>query len=198
MARRGETVIPVVSEELRVGKRAEEKGGTRVETHVEEVPVKEEIELREEHVAVERRPADRPISEAEAAEAFRDRSVEVVARAEEPVAQKRAFVVEEVAVGKDVETRTETIEDTVRKTTVDVEDLDRQHFDQTYASTGAGFDQYRPAYGFGSQIRDDQRFGGKEWSDIEPKARAAWEAKNPGTWDRFVGAVRHAWERAKR
>ena len=46
--------IPVVEEELQVGKRAVKRGGVRVYSHVVEKPVEENIELREEHVNVER------------------------------------------------------------------------------------------------------------------------------------------------
>jgi stress response protein YsnF len=47
---------------------------------------------------------------------------EVEERSEEAVVSKEARVIEEVAVRKQAEQRTETITDTVRKTEVDVED----------------------------------------------------------------------------
>jgi stress response protein YsnF len=48
--------IPLVEEELRVGKREVNRGGARVRSYVREVPVHEQVSLREEHVDVERRP----------------------------------------------------------------------------------------------------------------------------------------------
>jgi uncharacterized protein (TIGR02271 family) len=113
-------VIPVVEEELHVGKRDVGAGRVRIHSHVVERPVQEQVSLREERVHVERRPVDRPLSEADAA--FRDRTIEAEERREEAVVSKEARVKEELVVRKDVEQRTETISDTVRSTEVDVED----------------------------------------------------------------------------
>jgi len=118
---RGETTIPVIEEELQVGKREVERGGVRVESRVEEKPVTEQVQLREEHVHVERRPVDRPVTAGD--EAFREGTLEVTERGEEAVVSKTARVVEEVVVGKQVEERTETITDTVRRTDVDVQEV---------------------------------------------------------------------------
>ena len=48
----GETVIPVVEEELAVGKRQIQRGGVRVFQRVEERPVSEQVTLHEEHVTI--------------------------------------------------------------------------------------------------------------------------------------------------
>jgi hypothetical protein len=42
--------IPIVEEQLRVGKREVSRGGARVRSYVREVPVHEQVSLREEHV----------------------------------------------------------------------------------------------------------------------------------------------------
>jgi uncharacterized protein (TIGR02271 family) len=118
---RGETKIPVVEEELQVGKREVEQGGVRVESRVTETPVEEQVQLREERVHVERRPVNRPVSNAD--EAFREGSIEVTGKAEEAVVAKQARVVEEVVVGKEVAERTETVKDTLRRTDVDVQEV---------------------------------------------------------------------------
>jgi uncharacterized protein (TIGR02271 family) len=110
-------VLPVVKEELAVGKRKVSKGGVRVYSHVVEKPVKETVNLREEHARVERRPVDRPASD----DAFRERTIEVKESAEEPVVEKRKRVVEEVRVGKESTQREKTVRDTVRSTDVRVE-----------------------------------------------------------------------------
>jgi len=62
----GAEAIPVIEEQIRVGKRAVNRGGVRVVSRVEEKPVEEQINLREEHVNVERRPVDRPVTDADA------------------------------------------------------------------------------------------------------------------------------------
>ncbi len=117
----GEARIPVIEEELRVGKREVEGGGVRVRTRVVERPVEEAVRLREERVNVERRPVNRPVSEADL-NAFREGTFELRERSEEAVVDKTARVVEEVAINKEVAERTETVRDTVRSTDVDVEE----------------------------------------------------------------------------
>lgn len=116
-----QVVLPVVEEEIRIGKRDVAGGGVRVTTRVEERPVRETVSLREEEVNVTRRPADRAV--ASEAEAFEERSFEVGARSEEAVVDKRARVVEEVIVDKDVRERDVVIDEKARRTDVDVTDL---------------------------------------------------------------------------
>jgi len=123
-ADQGEVAIPVVEEDIRVGKREVEGGGVRVTTNVEETPVNEQVSLHEEHVTVDRRPVDRPVDAGTVSDAFRERTFEVRERSEEAVVQKDARVVEEVVINKDTNERTENIQDTVRRTNVDVEQLE--------------------------------------------------------------------------
>lgn len=115
------TRIPVVEENLQVGKRTVERGGVRVYTRVVERPVEEQVSLREERARVERHAVDRPVTDADMA-ALREGTIEVRETVEEPVVQKVARVVEEVDVGKEVEERTETVRDTLRHTEVDVDE----------------------------------------------------------------------------
>jgi uncharacterized protein (TIGR02271 family) len=114
-----ETVIPIVEEQLSVGKREVERGGVRVRSYVVETPVEESVRLRDETINVERRAVNRPADVT--ADAFRDRTIELTETDEEAVVAKTARVVEEVVVSKDVTERTEQISDTVRRTEVDVE-----------------------------------------------------------------------------
>ncbi|HEX6978398.1 MAG TPA: YsnF/AvaK domain-containing protein [Alphaproteobacteria bacterium] len=114
-----EARIPVVEEELKVGKRPVQAGGVRVRSYVVERPAEEQVTLRDEKVQVERRPASGAAPAA--GDAFQERSVEVTERHEEPVVEKTARVTEEVGIKKDVRERTETVKDKVRKTEVEVE-----------------------------------------------------------------------------
>lgn len=116
------TAIPIVEEELRVGKREVETGGVRVTTRVEEVPVNEQVTLRDETVDVHRRAVDRPVTDADLA-TLQSGSFEVRERDEEAIVDKQARVVEEVHVKKTVQDRTETVQDTVRRTDVDIENI---------------------------------------------------------------------------
>ena len=115
--------IPIVNESLSVGKREVDRGGVRLYSHVTEQPVTEEVRLRQERVSVERRPADRPATE-EDLKTFKDGTVEIHERSEEAVVQKKAKVTGEVVVRKDVQEKTETVRDTVRRTDVKVDRLD--------------------------------------------------------------------------
>lgn len=129
--------IPVVEEELQVGKRAVQRGGVRVYQRVTEQPVHESVQLREEHVNVERHPVDQPATEADMAALKEEGTVELRETAEEPVVSKTARVVEEVVVGKEATERTEDIDDTVRRTEVDVEQLGATDRSTTGATTAA-------------------------------------------------------------
>lgn len=116
-----EEVIPLAEEKLRVGKRVAHGGRVRVRSYTVETPVEEQVQLREEHVRVERHAADRPLSGKEA-DAFRDRVIEAEESSEEAVVSKEARVTGEVVVNKETKERTETVRDTVRRTEVDVDE----------------------------------------------------------------------------
>ncbi len=117
----GETSIPIVEENLVVGKREVDRGGVRVYSHVVEEPVSADVNLRDEVVRVERRAVDRAATAADFTPG--DRSIEVRASGEEAVVGKTARVVEEVLVGKTSNERTEAVRDTVRHTEVDVDQI---------------------------------------------------------------------------
>lgn len=213
--------IPVVQEELHVGKRTILQGGVRVHSRVTERPVEKQVELREERVQVERRPTDRPVRPGE--RAFEERSIEATESAEKAVVNKEAKVVEEVNVRKDVTQRTETVRDTVRRTDVDVEKLsgERPGTAVPGAGTGAGIGSTTggattgsgyagdTAYA-GAQSRDfdastfvsdmnrDRRYQGKEWDACEADYYKAYQQRYPqGKWDQVKDKVRTEYNRAR-
>jgi uncharacterized protein (TIGR02271 family) len=207
----GEQSIPVVQEELEVGKREVEAGRVRIYSTVVEQPVQEQVDLREEHVRVERRPVDREV-DPRALDEFRDQEIELTERAERAVVSKTARVVEEVVVNKEVTHRPEVISDTVRRTEVEVEQSGasrrenrptfemvendfRSDWDTTYSSQGGTYDDWAPAYRYGYDLRNDARFEESSWDDVESDARTRWEAERPGTWEKMKNAVRYAYER---
>jgi uncharacterized protein (TIGR02271 family) len=110
--------IPLTEETLAVGKRAINRGTTRVRRYVVETPVEEQVALRDETVSIERRPvADaRPVTNAD----FTDKVVEVTETAEEAVVSKSAQVKEEVVIHKEANERAETVQDTVRREEVEI------------------------------------------------------------------------------
>ena len=194
--------IPVVEEQLQIGKRAVRRGGVRVYSHIVERPVNESVTLHEEHVRVERRPADRPAAEADLSQ-FRDQSIEVTETAEEPVVQKTARVREEVVVGKEQSERTQQIRDKVRHTEVQVENLSsdasndfRRDYDERFAKSGVPYETMQPAYEYGYRAARDPRYKGRKWPDVEQTLKTDYMRNNPNSsWDRMNGAVRYGWEK---
>jgi uncharacterized protein (TIGR02271 family) len=208
--------IEVVEESLQVGKRAVETGGVRVTSQMREVPVEEEVRLRQEHVEIERRPVDRPATTADLNN-FREGSIEVRETQEEAVIAKDARVVEEIRVRKNVDEHTETVRDTVRRTEVDVEQLGgngratngksmgfdtymsdfRNHYQTTYSSAGGKYDRYQPAYQYGYNLANDDRYRNRNWNDIEAEVRTSWDKQNQNTWEDFKDAVHYSWDKVR-
>jgi uncharacterized protein (TIGR02271 family) len=116
-----EEKIDLAEETLRVGKRTVGGGRVRVRSYLVETPIEEQVTLREEHVAIERRPMDRAPTAADEA-LFGERVIEATEVSEEAVVAKEARVTEEVVLRKGTEERVETVHDTVRRTEVEVED----------------------------------------------------------------------------
>ena len=107
---------------MSVGKRTVDAGGVRVYRRIVEIPVEDSVSLREEHINVDRRTVDRAVTDADLL-AQGERVIELTETAEEAVVGKVARVVEEVHVGKQMSEHTERIEDTVRRTEVEVEEI---------------------------------------------------------------------------
>lgn len=110
--------IPVIRENLEIGKREVETGGVRVHTQIVEEEAVAHVNLREEHVQVERVPVDRAATDAD----LREDQIEMTERGEVPVVNKEARVVEEITLSKEVTERDETIHDTLRQTEVDIDE----------------------------------------------------------------------------
>lgn len=205
--------IPVVQEQLKVGKREVQRGGVRVFSRIVETPVNETVGLREEHVNVERRPVNEPISGLDAT-AFKEQSIEMRETAEEAVVEKSARVVEEVMINKEVTQREQQIHDTVRHTEVEVEQLGgnmarsgmmsdddyyRNHFTSNYGSSGGSYDEYAPAYSYGSEMARNQKYSGRQWNEVENDLRSDWDTRHgssgASTWEKMKNAVQHGWNR---
>lgn len=209
--------VPVVEEELKIGKREVGAGGVRVRSYVRETPVAEDVTLREETVRVERRDADRAVTDADGA--FEDRTIEMTGSREEAVIEKEARVTGEVVIEKDVKQRTETVTDTVRSTEVDVEqvgdaragivDVDssvrqsrfdsdpeefRNHYHSNFSDSGRDYHAFEPAYRFGSRAAREDGYEARAWTEVEPELRRRWEARNPSSWNDFREAIRYSFE----
>jgi len=211
----GERVIPVVEEEVKVGKRPVQRGGVRVYTHITEQPVQENVRLREEKVNVERRPVDRPVTGADM-NAMRQGTIEVTEQAEEVVVGKQARVVEEVVISKETGERVETVADTVRRADVTVEKVPgtsartsagqsfetyerdfRRDYESTLGRTGQAYEYYAPAYRYGYTVANDPQYVSLDWEAANDDLRQSWEARNPGTWQKIQSAVHYAFDKAR-
>lgn len=115
--------VPIVEEELSVGKARSANGGVRVTSRVIETPVEETVTLTTETVGVKRHAADRVLGDEEAAAVFEEKTVEMMGTQEEVEVRKQARVVGEVEITKEVEAHQKTVKDTVRKTEVEVEEV---------------------------------------------------------------------------
>ena len=83
------------------------------------------------------------------------------------------------------------------KITPDSDDHYRSHWNDNYSSLGDSYDDYAPAYRYGSAARSNDKYRNRNWDDVESDLRTDWEARNPGasTWDKFKAAVRHGWDK---
>ncbi len=200
-----EDTISIVEEEVRIGKRSVERGGVRIHSHVREEDVEEQVTLRDEEIDVERREVNRELSAEEAEDAFQERDIEMTETDEEAVVDKKARVTGEVTARKRSQDRTETVHETARKTQVDVEDESdsgrhaddfRSHYDETYGASGDEYSTYEPAYRHGHAYGSDDRYAGRDYSDVEPEMRSSYEQRHgKGTWQKVKDAARHAFNR---
>jgi stress response protein YsnF len=115
----------VIEESLEVGK-TKVSGGKRLKTEVNEREVEETVTLHDESVEVERTKVGKKLKPGEAADAFKETSVEVSGYTEKPVVSKEAHVVEEVSLSKNSGERDVTVSGTVRRQDVTVEDVDQK------------------------------------------------------------------------
>ena len=114
----GNGSIQLAEEKLAVGKRAIDRGTTRVRRYVVETPVEEQVSLREETVSVDRHPVTdgRTVTNPD----FSDKVIEMTETDEEAVVSKTARVTEEIEIHKDVSEHTDTVHETLRHHEVEV------------------------------------------------------------------------------
>jgi len=171
-----EARLDVVEERLNIGKRSVDRGGVRVRRVVTEQQVEEQVTLRDETIHVDRHAVDRRV-EGTADDLFTEQTYEFTETDEEAVVAKETRVVEEVVVDKDVTERTETIRDTVRRADVEIEQIGTS---------------------YGQTLAKDNRYAGREWTDVEVDARRDFEAQHSDTaWDDAKDSVRSSWERTR-
>lgn len=83
---------------------------------------------------------------------------------------------------------------------IDDDSYYRQHFDSNYSASGAKYDDYLPAYSYGSESARSDRYTNRAWDDVESDLRTDWETRNASsadqsTWEKMKNAVRAGWDR---
>jgi len=116
--------IPVMEEQLEVGKHEVRRGLVRVHKRVESEQQSVNVPLREETVHVDRHAVSGEYSGNVPSNAFQEQDIEIELRGEEADVTKRAVVREEVEIDKDVVERNQQVTDTVRREDVHVHDAD--------------------------------------------------------------------------
>jgi uncharacterized protein (TIGR02271 family) len=187
-----EVRVPVVEEQLQVGKREVDLGEVEIRRRVVEEQQSVPVTLRHEEVQIEQvGTPTRPLRPGE--DAFQEGTIRVPVRGEEAVVAKEAVVTGEVVVEKDVTTDQRQVSDTVRRTEVDFdEDYSRARtgFEQDFTtrtsaatddwSRSRTFEHAEPNYRAGYTAGTDQRYAGREFDDIEPDLRRDYESGNWG------------------
>ena len=124
-------MMQLSEENLNIGKRLVNRGGTRVRRFVVERPVEEQVSLHTENVVLDRHPVTdaRPASDS-----FTEKAIEMMEMVEEVVVSKSAHVYEEVGLRKETTDRVQTVRDTVRKEEVEIQHIPGS---DTLAKTGS-------------------------------------------------------------
>ena len=189
----GDIRVPVVEERLEVGTRQVELGEVEIRKTVESEQVSIPVELMREHVRVSRIDVtDRPASEAQLADGFREATIRVPVRGEEAIVSKEALVTGEVVIDRERVTERETVGDTVRREHVTVdEDYD------TSRATG-GTHARRPG---ASETTSEGIVETAQAGAVRPAMRregAAVETGDGESWEHLREDIRDAAERTRR
>jgi len=101
------------------------------------------------------------------------------------VVSKQPRVVEEVVIRKDVQERTETVRDKVRRSDVEVERT-------------AGQQDGQIADRFAQELAQDQRYRGRDWKTIENDAYKSFQQRYPNSrLEHFNDAISNGYERMR-
>ncbi|HEX6564991.1 MAG TPA: YsnF/AvaK domain-containing protein [Chthoniobacterales bacterium] len=112
--------VPLSEEEIKVGKRTVGAGEVSLQKKVSTEPINVPVELKREDVVIERVPSHEAKSAGK--EPFQEERVEVPLSREEPVVEKETRVTGGVRVRKTEGTERETIQETIRREDVDIDE----------------------------------------------------------------------------
>lgn len=116
-----QVAIPLYEERVNVGK-TEVPGQVQIRKYTTTETVNVPVELRHEHVVVERVPAgSQPASSQWSGQAFQDKSVTIQTEDEQPLVQKQTVETGQVIARKDAQTQQINIQQQVRKEDVAID-----------------------------------------------------------------------------
>ncbi|MCK6531149.1 DUF2382 domain-containing protein [Myxococcota bacterium] len=200
-----EVRVPISEEELVARKHSEEVGEVEVHKDVIEEERTFRVPVSREEVHVERIETDRPLRPGE--KAFVEETIRIPIVEEEVTAEKRAHVVGEVVVSKEVVEEQREVKGTVRHEEVRVERIDERHWEKAEPQFRAHYEQtgvpgrwsdVEPAYRFGHATAYDRRYQARTFAEAEPDLRQEWEARGGRTpWAEVRTKVHDAWHRVR-
>jgi len=138
---------------------------------------------------------------------FEEGTIRVPVRGEEAVVEKEAVVTGEVVIDRDVKTERQTISDTVRKERVDIDENYRrdraafeEHFNRQRGALGTAADtrtfaDAEPNYRLGYEAGHDERYAGRNFSEIEPELRRSHAGGR--TWEDVREEIDEGFKRAR-
>jgi uncharacterized protein (TIGR02271 family) len=211
-AREGEGTLRLREEELDVRTRRVQAGEVEVGKRVIEEERTLEVPVEREEVYVERRPVDRAGSGDVDFDDDRQ-TIRVPVMEEEVDVEKRAYVTEEIGVGKRVVQDTKTVSGTVRREEAvinregDVRIAGggsswdeamprlRSSWQQRYGATGGTWSSAEPRYRYGWEMANRPEYRGRSWQEAEPELRRDYEARYADSaWEDVKDFVRDAWD----
>jgi uncharacterized protein (TIGR02271 family) len=197
--------VPIIEERLAIGTREVELGEVDIRKTVTAEEQTASVTLRRDEVHVEEIDvADRPLRAGE--DAFAEGTIRVQLRGEEAVVAKETVVTGEVVIAKETVAEERTITDTVRRQRVDVDeqyrqartDLEREHGTRV-GTTGRAFAEAEPNYRTGFDAGHDERYGGREFADVEPDLRRdhATRGVTADRWAELRHEIEAGWNKAR-
>jgi hypothetical protein len=80
----------------------------------------------------------------------------------------------------------------------DYEALFHHNYESLYRNNDVPYEYYHPAYRFGYELAENNRFEDKSWEEVEPEARREWEERNENiSWEVAKDPIRYAWNEVK-
>lgn len=76
----------------------------------------------------------------------------------------------------------------------------QQHWQQSHGTSGGSWEEAEPGYRYGYEMRNDPRYQGRSYNEVESDLRQGWGQSQGGAktgWDKVSANVREAWNDMK-